>query len=152
LTEYGRKAGQQFVIRFGDPSMWPPNEAGSSMNWENHQLIRLRLLLAATSETLESLRKGIAATTGTQHDYERFFSLPACGPESYRFKGIGKLAPDPSTGLYTTQAGLSKWTFEQVLSTATSIAKTIAANPGESMHPSFKAPKPTPELKLRPRV
>ncbi|KMM95546.1 hypothetical protein TU81_03905 [Pseudomonas lini] len=37
LSEYGAAAGREFVARFGAPGH------ATSMNWENHQLIRLRL-------------------------------------------------------------------------------------------------------------
>jgi predicted acylesterase/phospholipase RssA len=154
LTEYGREAGQRFVLRFGDPSKWSakPEKSDLAMNWENHQLIRLRLLLASVPEMLADLGRATAATTGTEHDYGRFFNLPACGPESYRFMGLGKLAPDAGNGFHTNQAGLANWTFEQLLAISARITTTAAASPSVKMQPGINAPKPTPELKPRPRV
>lgn len=154
LTQYGREAGQKFVLRFGDPSRCDatPEEADLVMNWENHQLIRLRLLLASVPAMLANLHRVVQATSGTAHDYGRFFSLPACGPESYRFIGLGKLAEDPGTGLHTTQAGVSNWKLAQLVAISDRIDKTAAASPYVTIQPGRCAPKPTPELKLRPII
>ena len=154
LTDYGREAGQKFVVRFGDPAKWTaePDQWDTAMNWQNHQLIRLRLLHASLQEMLGNLGKTIEATAGTQHDYGRFYKLPPCGPSSYRFVGLGKLSTDSISGLHATQAGLAHWTLEQLLAIDAHVAKTVEANSGATVHPSVNAPKPTPELKLRPRV
>ena len=80
LTRYGREAGQQFVLRFGDPACWPPGAKASPMNWENHQIIRLRLLLASVAEQLQSLERACSELHGTEHDYQRFFT-----PEARRY-------------------------------------------------------------------
>ena len=145
LTRYGREAGQQFVLRFGDPACWPPGAKASPMNWENHQIIRLRLLLASVAEQLQSLERACSELHGTEHDYQRFFT-PEARRYSYPFKGLSDLEQDPDTGRYRTQAGLAKAMLEQLRT----IAQMIEQHPDS--HPAREAPKPTPELKLRPRI
>lgn len=143
LSNYGAIAGREFVARFGAPGN------ALCMNWENHQLIRLRLLLASLGEQLERLEQGLNVAAGTTSDYTRFFNQPV-GPQSYRFTGLGKWSQDPLTGLYCSQAGLAKWTLDQLLSVSRMVegCKKIAP----SIRLGNGAPKPTPELKLRPRI
>ncbi len=145
LTRYGREAGQQFVLRFGDPQHWQPGAKPSSMNWENHQIIRLRLQLASVAEHLQSLERACRDLHGTEQDYQRFFSAEA-RRYSYPFKGLSDLEQDPDTGLYRTQAGLA----EAMLGRLREIAQMLEQHPDS--HPAKGAPKPTPELKLRPRI
>jgi hypothetical protein len=143
LSEYGATAGREFVARFGAPGKT------LEMNWENHQLIRLRLLLASLGEQLQHLDKGLQVTAGTTGDYSRFFSQPV-GPQSYRFTGLGQWSADPATGLYGSQAGLAKWTLEQLLSVPRMAAASQQTTPGTRL--DKRVPKPLPELKLRPRI
>ena len=145
LTHYGREAGQQFVLRFGDPQHWQPGAQASPMNWENHQIIRLRLQLASVAEQLQSLERACRELHGTEQDYQRFFSADA-RRYSYPFKGLHDLEQDPDTGLYRTQAGLA----QAMLGKLREIAQMIEQHPDS--HPAIDAPKPTPELKLRPRL
>lgn len=149
LTGYGREAGLEFVRRFGDPRKWAPGTTASRMDWENHQAIRLRLFLASISELLAGLHKGSRQLAGTPQAYERFFQGPY-GPVSYRFTGIGRLGLSPGSGLHTTQAGLARWILDQLLGVSSRIANTGSATPGAE--PAKNAPKPIPELKLRPRI
>jgi hypothetical protein len=145
LTRYGREAGQQFVLRFGDPQHWQPGAQASPMNWENHQIIRLRLQLASVAEQLQSLERACRELHGTEQDYQRFFTADA-KRYSYPFKGLSDLEQDPDTGLYRTQAGLA----QAMLGKLREIAQMIEQHPDS--HPAKGAPKPTPELKLRPRL
>lgn len=145
LTRYGREAGQQFVLRFGDPQHWQPGAQASPMNWENHQIIRLRLQLASVAEQLQSLERACRELHGSEQDYQRFFSVDA-KRYSYPFKGLSDLEQDPDTGLYRTQAGLA----QAMLGKLREIAQMIEQHPDS--HPVIGAPKPTPELKLRPRL
>jgi predicted acylesterase/phospholipase RssA len=149
LTEYGREAGRQFVVRFGDPDKWPPNVQPSAMNWGNHQLIRLRLLLASTAELLDGLERASKALHGTPQAYARFFATGQ-PPHSYRLKGLANLAADPVTGNYPTQAGMAHTMVQELQALARRIDTSAAQQAG--VHPAHGAPKPTPELKLRPRV
>lgn len=145
LTRYGREAGQQFVLRFGDPQHWQPGAQASPMNWENHQIIRLRLQLASVAEQLQSLERACRELHGTEQDYQRFFSVDT-KRYSYPFKGLHDLEQDPDTGLYRTQAGMA----QAMLSKLREIAQMIEQHPDS--YPAIGAPKPTPELKLRPRL
>ena len=145
LTRYGREAGQQFVLRFGAPQHWQPGAKPSPMNWENHQIIRLRLQLASVAEQLQSLERACRELQGTEQDYQRFFTADA-KRYSYAFKGLSDLQQNPDTGLYRTQAGLA----QAMLGKLREIAQLIEQHPDN--HPATGAPKPTPELKLRPRI
>jgi len=145
LTRYGREAGQQFVLRFGDPQHWQPGAEASPMNWENHQIIRLRLQLASVAEQLQSLERACRELHGTEQNYQRFFTADA-KRYSYPFKGLSDLEQDPDTGLYRTQAGLA----QAILGKLREIAQMIEQHPDS--HPAKGAPNPTPELKLRPRL
>lgn len=145
LTRYGREAGQQFVLRFGDPACWQPGAEASSMNWENHQIIRLRLLLASVAEQLQSLERACRELNDTPHEYQRFFTAEA-KRYSYPFKGLSDLQQNPDSGLYRTQAGMAQAMLEQLRE----LAQMIEQQPDS--HPAKGAPKPTPELKLRPRL
>lgn len=115
------------------------------MNWENHQIIRLRLQLASVAEQLQSLERACRELHDTPQDYQRFFGTDA-RHYSYPFKGLNDLQQDPDTGLYRTQAGLAQAMLEQLRR----IAQMIEQHPDS--HPAIGAPKPTPELKLRPRL
>ena len=111
-------------------------------------------MLGALKTSVES--SALAATTR----YQRFFGPGDYGPVAYRFTGHGNLAIDTVSGRYTTQAGLAGAMFGQLLTTATLLSDNTKANdtavPGTAdatkLHPSHGAPKPTPELRLRPRV
>jgi hypothetical protein len=133
LMGYGREAGREFVRRFGDPNKWMPGTIPISMNWENHQFIRLRLLVACVSEMTSDVNKALTDLADSPTDYARFFTQGYQLP-SYRFTN-------------QNQADLVKW----VLNDLSNIAQHIP-NSGVANHPSRKAPKPLPELKMRPRV
>lgn len=145
LTGYGREVGREFVRRFGDPACWQPGALGSYMNWENHQSIRLRLLLASTAEQLASLERACSRLQDTPHDYQRFFEQR----HSYPLKGLGRLAARDN-GRYPTQAALA----HEQLQRLRELARLLESHLHErtTLHPADGAPKPTPELKLRPRV
>jgi len=151
LTEYGREAGQQFVRRFGAPAKWAPGMQASKMNWDNHQRIRLRLVLASVGEMVANIQSGVDLLAGRPTDYGRLFTSEA-GAGSYCLAGLGKLDKDPANGLYTTQAGLAKWMLDDLVHMAQRITATVAAKPDATIHPGTHAPKPAPELKLRPRI
>lgn len=148
LTGYGRKAGRVFVERFGDPAHWTDATEPSDMGWENHQMIRLRLLLSSTAELLESLEKSCRKLDGSEADYARFFD-PVMGKVSYAFNGRSQLGAD-SDGLYLTQAGLAQESLRRLRELATLIMASNEARPATRLDAG--APKPTPELKLRPRI
>ena len=152
LTGFGREAGKEFVRRFGDPAKWPAGMQASPMDWENHQLIRLRLILASMTELVEGLERASTKTAGTQQDYARFFAK-GYGSTTYQFKGLQDLTVDVATGLYKTQAGLARSMLDDLVGLARRVAATVAASPpSPGVHPALGAPKPTPELKLRPRI
>ncbi len=150
LTDYGREAGREFVIRFGDPAKWPAGATPSPMDWENHQAIRLRLTLAAYSEAAAEMSRSLGQLAETPSDYDRFFTGPY-GPPTYRFHGLGKLDIAPDDGLHVSQAGLAHWSLDALLGIAKRVALTTSVR-GAGVDPGTRAPKPLPELRLRPRI
>ena len=157
LTEYGRYAGKEFVRRFGDPALSPGAPLETEMNWENHQRIRLRLLLAATAETLQSLHHARDRMEADAMPYERFFEPGIRGDGSYPWNGRPSVDRLDAQGRHTSQAGLAKWMFGQMLAMARHIEATVQARqpagPGTNqVDPATGAPRPLPEVKLRPRI
>ncbi|MBU8977497.1 patatin-like phospholipase family protein [Lysobacter sp. MMG2] len=148
LTGYGRKAGIEFVERFGDPQFLPAGKTPHEMGWGNHQIIRLRLLLASMAELLGSLEGTCSELDSKPADYARFF-CPTPGSYSYRFKGLNNLKRD-AQGCYYTQGGLALGVFKRLRRLARLIEKTNVARPDTRL--DLGAPRPTPELKTRPRV
>jgi hypothetical protein len=158
LAEYGKKAGRAFAARFGDPQLvGEPDEP--SMNWDNHQRIRLRLLLASLSETLGNMLRAHEQTLAAGAPYTRFFD-PDPGGKSGAYPWAGRAqvaARDPASKLPVSQAGLGKSMYELLLDLARTVRATIASNPGQKssispVDPMSGAPRPVPEAKLRPRI
>lgn len=145
LTEYGRQAGIEFVRRFGDPACWQDGAQATKMNWENHQSIRLRLMLASVAEQLASLEHACSSLAQTPEDYARFFEEKY----SYPLQGLGNLAAN-ADGQYPSQAALALAQLDALRELARLIEAQSQRRP--ALHPAQGAPKPTPELKLRPRV
>jgi predicted acylesterase/phospholipase RssA len=151
LTQYGKEAGIEFVRRFGDCSRLAGIVPSPIMNWENHQLIRLRLLIASVSEMVGCLRAtdiALNATPGQR--YQRFFTDHKLGPASYRFQQRG--GSHQSGPPFRSQAALGQHILDSLLKLAADIADSTAQTGGETIDPANKAPKPTPEIKLKPRI
>ena len=141
LTQLGREAGQEFVRRFGDPRLSPAPEG--RMNWNNHQSIRTRLLLASMAELLQRLDASYGKLEGTPQDYARFFQ-PASGWRSYPFGGLGQ--PD-------SQAALARTVLHKLREIARLLPKPPEAGGSlDGTDPRKGAPRPLPELKPRPRI
>lgn len=141
LANYGRVAGEGFVRRFA-----ATGERPEKMNWDNHQLIRLRSLIASVSEMLLALKQGDdALRTDPRQRYERFFSPLEPEHSSYRFQGRDALHQPGQP--YQSQARLA----EHLLGDLLALAEEIAAA-GSAADPQRDAPKPPPELKMKPRI
>lgn len=150
LTAYGRHAGQQFVERFGDPAQGGGATPPSKMDWDNHQHIRLRLLLASTSEMLKDLKDSVdTVSTRPAEDYRRFFQR-STRKRSYALKGLGKLGVHPVTGHPVTQAGLASWLLEELMRLAGMLQDARTRKPPVDLKEA--GPRPPPELKPRPRI
>jgi len=151
LTQYGKKAGIEFVRRFGDCSQLPGVIPATKMNWENHQLIRLRLLIACVSEMVGNLQTSYTALSSNPLQcYQRFFTCAKFGPVSYRFQSrAGTQRPGPP---FRSQAALAQHILDTLLTLAADIDAAKAQPGGKSMDPENKAPKPIPEFKLKPRI
>ncbi len=139
LTQLGREAGQEFVRRFGDPHLCAPPEP--KMNWDNHQSIRVRLLLASMAEFLERLNASYTRLAGTRQDYDRFFEA-ASGFRSYPFDGAGQPG---------SQADVARTVLRKLIDIARMLPAPVDGMPHPT-DPRTGAPKPLPELKPRPRV
>lgn len=150
LAGYGQDAGREFVRRFGDCSHLPGVQPATTMNWENHQLIRLHSLIASLSEMLAHLKQGNdALSTNAYQCYQRFFTTQA-GPASYRFQGRSKYHTPGQP--YQSQARLAEHILDDLLALATEIETAVQLPKGGYINPEHKAPKPMPEVKLKPRI
>lgn len=151
LAKYGKEAGEGFVSRFGDCSHLPGVQPASLMNWENHQLIRLHSLIASVSEMLLNLKEGHdALSPNTKQCYQRFFTLPAHGSISYRFQDLNAVHTFGQP--YQSQARLAEHILDDLLALAAEIKIAKASPNGSSIDLEHNAPKPLPELKLKPRT
>lgn len=155
LTLYGREAGKRFVRRFGRVDKWSADIARLepkpvSLDWQNHQMIRFRLLLATLSELLLQMEGVLKKAEGTRSDYYRFLDSKAPAG-SYRIEGVGAA---PSPGKPETQADLARKVLQELRAIALALQGDRNTNDvqGRDISLSKGAPKPTPELKVRPRV
>jgi predicted acylesterase/phospholipase RssA len=123
LSERGRAAGRMFVERFGPTQVGP-------MNWNNHRWVRYRTAIGAIEEML--LRIHLAWTAPQQDD------VP--------YEGWVAGAPKPPS---------YKWTPSQN-SVAAELTRSLveAAKSWATTNPSLGegAPRPRPEIRLRPRI
>ncbi len=156
LSAYGGQAGREFVRRFGDPVHSPGARPETVMHWENHQRIRLRLLLAAMAETLQSLLQSHECMSAAGMPYERFFEPGPRGDGSYAWDGRQDPDPVDAQGSHLSQAGLAKWMFAQMLEMARHVEASLEAGRraggGGTVDPAWGSPRPVPEVKLRPRI
>ena len=154
LARYGENLGKRFVRRFGDPARWDPDIARLEpepvrLDWENHQLIRFRLLLATMEEFCGQLEHVVAQLAESPADYHRFLVGPA-HRHSYGLEGLGEPPAQPPK----SQAQLARELLQRlrelagVLHTATGLAR----EQGRDIRLAKRAPRPTPELKVRPRL
>jgi hypothetical protein len=154
LARYGQEVGQRFVRRFGNPACWDADVARLEpgpvlLDWENHQLIRFRLLLATMEEFCGQLEHVVARLAGSRSDYQRFLQASA-SRHSYALRGAGE--PHPHAPL--SQAQLAREVLQRlralagVLQTGTALAR----EQGRDVRLAKRAPRPVPELKVRPRV
>lgn len=157
LASYGKTAGQEFVRRFGDPACVAPEPLEDKMNWDNHQRIRLRLLIAAVAQTLDDMLSAHECMEKDGMSYERFFRADADGDGAYPWAGRSQATEVNAACLPVSQAGLGKLIYEHLLEIARQTRATIATQPGpdgttSKLDPLKGSPRPVPELKLRPRI
>lgn len=126
LSERGRDAAQKLIERFAIP------HSGGELTWENHRWVRYRTTMALIEAMLKSYSAAFDSSTDGDRKYleliERDFDDP---PKSYRWTARQK-----ESGVNSTQellALVEKW----------------KQSPS---HFSEHAPKPTAELRIRPRV
>lgn len=153
LAGYGQQVGREFVTRFGNPALWPDHARPSPMNWDNHQSIRLRLLLATYGEAMLKMQGTLDKVSNTPSNYQRFFYKRTDSGRAYSYPlaGLGKLDNDPATGLPTSQAGLAHQILHGWQSQALLISRTVDAQ-GKTTKLDHRSPRPKPELRLRPRI
>ena len=157
LAGFGQAAGREFVRRFGDPVYVAPSPPERTMNWENHQRIRLRLLIASVAETLEHMLSAHERMDKDGMSYERFFGAGVDGDGSYPWAGRALAGQVDAIGLPVSQAGLGRQIYERLLDIARLARATIAAHPDtdgatSKVDPLKDSPRPVPEAKLRPRI
>jgi predicted acylesterase/phospholipase RssA len=126
LAEYGREAGQEFVRRFASTDPHEP------MGWANHRRIRLRTALSAIEEWLI--------------DVEQSASTPATADPSYK-----ELIVDPDPPSYPWNARVQRELATRVLGDLRALGELLVATP-EDDRLRHGAPRPLPELRMRPRI
>jgi predicted acylesterase/phospholipase RssA len=123
LSERGRAAGQMFVQRFGPAQIEP-------MNWNNHRWVRYRTAVGAIEEMLTRIHVA--------------WTAPQEGDVSYEGWVAGALKP-PSY----------KWAQSQITVAIDRTRLLVqAAKSWATANPSLTegAPRPRPEIRLRPRI
>lgn len=156
IAGFGQEAGREFVRRFGDPMHVAPNPPEDTMNWDNHQRIRLRLLIASVAETLGHMLAAHERMNADGMSYERFFDAKA-GNGAYPWAGRSKANVLDGAGLPESQAGLGRLIYRHLLQIARQIRDAIDAHPEKDgstsrVDPLKGSPRPVPEAKLRPRI
>jgi predicted acylesterase/phospholipase RssA len=154
LTELGRQAGIEFAKRFG-PSAPPVAEfeeegealeEGSgavketTLNWESHRWLRMRSSLAALAEAILAIEKSCSNPLGADRKYSDWIELTKagnmdCKPPCYPWAG-------------ETQRRLAFETLDALLQ----CAKKLQAAEKGSVRLGTRAPRPSPELRLRARI
>lgn len=157
LARYGKTAGQEFVRRFGDPQVIAPKPPEDTMNWENHQRIRLRLLIASMAETLEHMLSAHESMEKEGMSYERFFSAGIDDRGAYPWAGRSRATERDAMGLPVSQAGLGMLIYKHLLEIARINRASITTQPKpdgttSGIDPMKNSPRPVPEVKLRPRI
>jgi len=137
LADYGREAGAEFARRFAAA------HPGSRLDWTNHRWVRLRSALASLEESLIKLDNSCASPLPPDQAYDVWAqtadnqSLP-----SYPWEPCG-----PGT-TWQTQRDLAVDTLACLRRCAQALRK-IPASP---LPLSGGAPRPRPELRIRPRI
>jgi hypothetical protein len=129
LTERGRCAGEELAARFG-----PAPPPGTALTWDNHRWVRYRSTMALIQGQLDRFRHAYEwpqqASPRTYHDLiERDSQTP---PSSYRWDTVAQMVF--ALGATQDLVGLSR-SWGQ-----------------EPERFSEGAPRPEPELRVRPRV
>lgn len=128
LSNYGRQAGKEFVNRFAGT---PPS--GCNLDWSNHRQIRLRTTLAAIEEWLLKLNQGCKLSQPGDQPYPSLIGQPA---PSYPWKA--------------TQVNSATSLLQQLLTAAQSLESVATKNSNDILQKG--APRPFPELRVRPRI
>ena len=126
LTGFGRDAGIELRERF-------TNRSPVQLDWTNHRWIRLRNALAALEETLGAIERGCAAAGPGQGEYDAWLRS-GVQPPSYAW----------------ANAAQAKAALDLLDSLLAASSSTRQASQGTPL--SVDAPRPRPELRIRPRV
>lgn len=125
LGDRGAAAGREFVRRFASGEE-------ETMNWENHRFIRLRSLLAEHEEFVRKIERACAEPKSGDIGYEDWVRVPDCGVSS-RYKWTDKQ--------------------RQLALTVLRGLRELSRKPLEAPATLMKdAPRPRPEIRLRPRL
>jgi predicted acylesterase/phospholipase RssA len=127
LTERGRCAAEQLVDRFTQPPV------GSELSWDNHRWVRFRSTMGLLEDMLYRVRRTYTAE-------------PLAAERSYA-QLVGRADDDPPTSYpwKAEQGPFARSASEEVLR----LVERWAEGPQRL---ADGAPRPTPELRARPRV
>ena len=137
LAGFGRDAGIEFVKRFASP------DPGCVLDWSNHRWVRLRSALAVLEEDLLGLDASCAAPLKPDQPYDVWIKI-----------SDNNLLPSYPWG--SCGPGLD-WTRQRQLASDTlaalrECAKALQQIQGNPAPLATGAPRPRPELRIRPRI
>ena len=131
LAGYGRDAGEELRRRFTGQA------PDVKLNWKNHRWVRLRSMLSASEESLRRLQAGLE----NPEDGDRFYA---------EWLHVSVTEPPPSY----TWSSQRHWQLACDTLAALEAAGQVrrAAHMQEDLPLATKAPRPRPELRMRPRI
>ena len=137
LSERGRKVGIEFTNRFAS------SNPGSILTWPNHRWVRLRSAVAALEENLFKINRSCAAPLNGDVPYD-LWAGTANNDElpSYPWQRV---------------SGSTHWKYQRqkavdMLAALRRCSQALQQDQAEPMPLDVGAPRPRPELRLRPRV
>ncbi len=137
LSERGRGVGMEFAKRFAS------SNPGSILTWPNHRWVRLRSALAALEENLFKINRSCAAPLTGDTPYD-VWAGTATNDElpSYRWQPV---------------SGSTDWKYQRqkatdMLAALRRCSQALQEGQAEPMPLNVGAPRPRPELRVRPRV
>lgn len=127
LGERGRHAGLKLAERFG------PGPADGELSWDNHRWVRFRSTMAALEEMLS--------------DIHAVYDSPQAGDRSYRDL-VARAPGEAPTGYFWRNPAQRRFAV-QAFHDLVRLAKAWKQEPLTFVH---GAPRPRPELRVRPRI
>lgn len=132
LSERGYKAGQMLAQRFTSP----PDQL--DLSWDNHRWVRYRSLMQLLEQMLKNIEHSFATTTPFEQSYAVLITRDSSA------------APNSYTWTNTAQQSFADHATQTLLQLAQNWTQQGSANSSASF--AGRAPKPRPELRIRPPI